>query len=389
MNKPFRTELLNKFKEPSTGEGRLSMHQFDDTTIIPSLGEQLGLMFEDNLVASASAIRVYFSAPSIDVSAYDRIVLCMSGGKDSIACLLHLIDMGVDLKKVELWHHDVDGREGSTLMDWPFMADYNRKLADAFGVPIYFSWLEGGFEGEMLKEDSYSRPHCIETPDGLMVLARDTSRAKLGTRLRFPQVSANLQTRWCSSALKIDVGRRSLNNQPRFDGNKVLFITGERREESSNRAKYNQLEPHACDRRSGRKARHVDTWRPVLHWTEEQVWDALQRHSVIAPVPYRLGWGRSSCMKCIFNDAVIWSTLRHYFPGSLEAIASYEDRFGTTINRNRISIMDVSNQARPLDIDDSEALTQAMMRDYSLPIVRNDGWLLPPGAYARSGCGPS
>lgn len=366
------------------------MQDLDDTKIIPALGAQLGLQLDHEQSAPASDSGVYFSAEAVDLSAYDRIVLCMSGGKDSIACLLHLIDIGADLSTVELWHHEVDGREGSALMDWPFMADYNRKLAAAFRLPIYFSWLDGGFEGEMLKQNAYSRPHHIETPDGLLTLERDTSRAKPATRLRFPQVSASLQTRWCSSALKIDVGRRALNNQRRFDGMKVLFITGERREESPNRARYNQLEPHACDRRTGRLARHVDAWRPVLHWSEAQVWDALARHGVIAPVPYRLGWGRSSCMKCIFNDATIWATLRHYFPGSLDDIAAYETRFETTISRNRIGIIDVSHQAKPLDIDDREALIQAVEHHYSLPVIQNPaGWRLPPGAHARAGCGPS
>src|SRR5690554_3708573 len=359
------------------------MHSYDDNCVIPSLRNHLD---------SPAVIdhNVYFSAPIVDIQNYDVIILCMSGGKDSIACLLHLLDLGVDRSCLELWHHDVDGREGSTLMDWPFMVDYNRKLAAAFDLPIYFSWLNGGFEGEMLKENAYSRSHHIETPNGLLILDRDTQRAKPGTRLKFPQVSANLQTRWCSSALKIDVGRRALNNQARFDGKKILFITGERREESPNRAKYNQLEPNVCDRRNGRKKRHVDTWRPVLDWSEEKVWDALKRYGVVSPVPYRLGWGRSSCMKCIFNDAVIWATLRHYFPGSLDAITAYESRFGTTINRNRINVVDVSMMAKPLEIDDKEALIQAMQQEYKIPIIQSQAdWRLPVGAFMKSGCGPT
>ncbi len=98
-------------------------------------------------------------------------------------------------------------------------------------------------------------------------------------------------------------------------------------------------------------------------------------------------------MKCIFNDAVIWATLRHHFSGSLDAIAAYESRFETTINRSRISILDVSKQARPLAIDDEEALIQAMRQKYSLPIKQDTqeslSWVLPPGAYAKTGCGPS
>lgn len=364
-----------------------SHHSFDDKVVIPSLMRQLDMLgIEDNWDDQKG---VYFSAPDIDLDLYDRVILCQSGGKDSIAAFLRLKELGIDMSRVELWHHDVDGNEGSELMDWRFMRSHNQKFAAAMGVPIYFSWLEGGFEQEMLKQDSYSRTHKIETPDGLITLARDTSRAKPGTRLRFPQISPSLQTRWCSSALKIDVGRRALNNQARFDGQRVLFITGERREESSNRAKYNQLEPHACDRRKGRKARHVDAWRPVLHWSEEQVWDILRRHGVIAPVPYRLGWGRSSCMTCIYNGPTIWATIAHYFPERANKIAAYEDRFGTTISRDRINVIDLGARAQPYEIDDLEALEQASQHDYTLPILLPAGqaWKMPAGAFGREGCG--
>lgn len=356
-------------------------HTHDDTVVIPALQQQAGV--------SGSPETTYFSAPDIDLDGYDHIIVCMSGGKDSIASLLRLKDMGADMAKVELWHHDVDGREGSRLMDWPFMADYNRKLASALGLPLYFSWLEGGFEGEMLKENAFSRPHKVETPDGLLTLERDTKRGTAGTRLRFPQLSPSLQTRWCSSALKIDVGRRALNNQPRFDGKKILFVTGERRQESANRAKYNQMEPHACDRRAGRKGRHVDAWRPVLHWDEEAVWDALRRHGVIAPVPYRLGWSRSSCMTCIYNGPRIWATIRRHFPERAEQIARYEDRFGTTISRNRINVIAVGATARPYEIDDTEALAQAIGEEYTLPVVLDEGaqWIMPAGAFGNEGCG--
>jgi len=240
----------------------------------------------------------------------------------------------------------------------------------------------------MLKQDSHSRPHKIETPEGLVVLDRDTTRAKPGTRLRFPQVAASLQTRWCSSALKIDVGRRALNNQSRFDGQKLLFVTGERREESSNRARYNQLEAHACDRREGRIGRHVDAWRPVLHWSEEQVWDALKRHGVIAPVPYRMGWNRSSCMTCIFNGPRIWATINRYFPDRTQPIAQYEEQFGTTIARSGQNVLQVAATARPFEIEDLEALAQATQSEYTLPVLTSASeWKMPVGAFGSEGCG--
>jgi tRNA(Ile)-lysidine synthase TilS/MesJ len=60
----------------------------------------------------------------MDLASYDVIIVAFSGGKDSAACVLHLLDLGVPKHKIELWHHLVDGREGSTLMDWPCTEAY-------------------------------------------------------------------------------------------------------------------------------------------------------------------------------------------------------------------------------------------------------------------------
>lgn len=199
-------------------------HQFDDQVVIPALGQQLTLLgFEPEPAVLAEG--TYFDAPTVDLDSYDHVVVCVSG-KDSIACLLALIEQGVDLRRVELWHHRVDGAEGSTLMDWTFNDSFIEKFAAAFNLPVYFSWLQGGIEGEMLKMDAYSKPHMVETPGGIICLDRDTSRTSPATRRRFPQQSANLATRWCSSAAKIDVGRRAITNQERFLGTKTLFVTG-------------------------------------------------------------------------------------------------------------------------------------------------------------------
>jgi len=39
---------------------------------------------------------------------YDYYIVAFSGGKDSVACVLKLIDEGVPLHKIELHHHCVD-----------------------------------------------------------------------------------------------------------------------------------------------------------------------------------------------------------------------------------------------------------------------------------------
>jgi hypothetical protein len=59
-----------------------------------------------------------------------------------------LLDRNVPKDRIELWHHDIDGREGSHLMDWPSTPVYCGAFARAFDVPLYFSWRIGGFERE-------------------------------------------------------------------------------------------------------------------------------------------------------------------------------------------------------------------------------------------------
>ncbi len=79
-------------------------------------------------------LKTYPTAPvgltRAQLDTYATIIVAFSGGKDSVACVLHLLELGVPRERIELWHHDVDGREGSTLMDWPVTRAYCRAFAD-------------------------------------------------------------------------------------------------------------------------------------------------------------------------------------------------------------------------------------------------------------------
>lgn len=364
----------------------MNTHSFDDRFIIPHMAQQLDFFGGIDLGVKLPE-NTYFDAPDIDLSIYDLFIVCLSGGKDSIAALLRLIDLGVDKNKIELWHHKID-EEDDPFMDWIFMESYVKKLAHHFDIPLYYSWLDGGFKGEMLKNNSFSKSHLVETPSGLIELERDKKRSRPGTRMRFPQQAADLRTRWCSSALKIDVSRRALNNQERLDGKTICFITGERREESPNRSKYNQFEPHPCDRRSGKKARQVDWWKNVLHYSESNIWALIEKYNIEPPVPYRLGWGRSSCMTCIFNSPKIWATIACYFPERAKIIAEYEKITDCTISRKQIDVISLGAGMEPFNIYDLEALKQAKESEYNLAITTNN-WKLPPGAFSGENCGSS
>ncbi len=318
-----------------------------------------------------------------DPLSYDVYVVAFSGGKDSLACLLYLLSIGVPRDRIELWHHDIDGREGSRLMDWACTRDYCRKVALAFGVPIYFSWKVGGFEREMLRKDTATAPIAYETPDGVRYAG---GNGKPNTRLKFPQVSPDLTVRWCSAYLKIDVCAAAIRGQARFANKRVLVITGERAEESTSRARYKVFEPHRADLRNGRTPRYVDQWRPVHAWSEAQVWEIIRRYAVNPHPAYRIGWGRVSCAACIFGSPNQWASLRAVNPSQFNGVAAHESAFGVTIKR-KLNIVQTADMGRPyqnmLDVDVRAALAD----EFNEPVIIEE-WSLPSGAFGES-CGPT
>lgn len=185
---------------------------------------------------------------TIDYSKYHVVIVAFSGGKDSIACFLNLLKTGCPIEKIELWHHDIDADR--PFMDWPITRGYCEAFAKAFGVKIYFSWKNGGFEGEMLRKNQPTASVSFEAPkaDGTIeILTAGGESEKVGTRCMYPQKTGDLTKRYCSPYLKIDVAAKAIIHQPRFLGKKVLFITGERAEESTGRASYAEKEYHKTD----------------------------------------------------------------------------------------------------------------------------------------------
>lgn len=323
--------------------------------------------------------------PAFDLHGYDHYLVAFSGGKDSVAAVLDLKEHGVAMEKVELWHHEVDGREGSRLMDWPCTPAYCRAFAEAFQLSFYASWRTGGFEREMLRENTQTAPVKFEKPGGKVVQVGG-ERGKAGTRLRFPQVSADLRVRWCSAYLKIDVMATAIRNQERFQGKRTLVISGERAEESPCRAHYATFEPHRADRRRSEKlSRHIDHHRPVHGWSEAEVWSLLERHRVNPHPAYRLGWGRVSCAACIFGGSDQWASLRAVNPVQFSQVAEYERRFGWTIKRGE-SLTAVADRGQPYPSLSQEAVAAALAEEWREPIILPPGqvWKLPAGAFGDS-----
>lgn len=319
-----------------------------------------------------------------DLGSYDHIVVAFSGGADSLALLLHLLELGVPPTRIEAHHHLVDGREGSTLMDWPVTEAYCEAVCKHLGIALSYSWREGGFEREATRNGTPTAPvHIPHSDGGHQVLG---GNGPTGTRNKFPQVSASLATRWCSAALKIDVFARYLCNHPKFLNARTLVLTGERAEESANRARYAEFEPHRCDtRRSRRVPRHIDVWRAVHAWTKVEVWKIIERARIVAHAAYWLGFGRCSCSGCIFGSKDQWATLRLVSPAQFAQIANYERTFKVTIHR-RNSVEERAAMGTPYTTD-TKWIAIANSKTYDHPVVV-DNWTLPPGAFGEN-CGPT
>ncbi|WON93878.1 phosphoadenosine phosphosulfate reductase family protein [Sphingobacterium sp. UGAL515B_05] len=317
---------------------------------------------------------------------YDKYIIAFSGGKDSIALVLYLLDLGIDPSKIELWHHDIDGNENA-FMDWECTHDYCKKFADAFGLQIYFSWKEGGFKREMLRDNQRTAPTWFEGPNNILKKVGGIV-GKLATRLKFPQVAADLKVRWCSAYMKIDVCSIAIRNQERFNGIKTAILSGERGEESSARSKYKILEVDRSDGRNGKLKRYVDRWRPLRDWKESEVWDIIKRYRVRVHPCYYMGWSRCSCKFCIFGNADQFASAYSVSPDQGNEIISYEEQFGVTIKRNT-DLKSLIRCGNPYPNITKELATLATSQIYDQQIIFNhdEEWLLPAGAYGES-CGP-
>lgn len=300
-----------------------------------------------------------------------KILVAFSGGKDSVAMVLHLFEMGIDRSRIELHHHDVDGRS-ENLFDWACTPSYCQAFADAFNLPIIFSWRKGGIKREIYRKNEGLQDVQFEENGTIHTLV---SRKGGSTRYKFPAVSADLRTRWCSSVAKIDVLSRVVNFK--YKSGDYLVLTGERREESRNRSKYNEFEKY----RSWTKSRNIWQWRPIIDFTEGEVWELFRKYKIQAHPCYMLGWSRCSCQTCIFSSPDVWASINQITPNKVHQIQEIENNINHTLY-NGLTIMDKVNKGISfLDSKDLNRWKGEALSTFKSPIII-DNWELPKGAFS-------
>jgi hypothetical protein len=94
-----------------------------------------------------------------------------------------------------------------------------------------------------------------------------------------------------------------------------------------------------------------------------------------------MGWGRCSCACCIFGNADQWASIARVNPEQIAEVAAMEDIFGTTIRRERISILDYAKKGTAYATVSQELASQANSTTFNQPVFM-DAWVSPAGATA-------
>lgn len=340
---------------------------------------------------SKDADIVAFEQHLIDDTSYTFLV-AFSGGKDSVACVLDLLDRGVDPSRIILHHHEVDGGE-KNLWDWKITNQYCQAFADAMHLPLLFSRRDGGITREIFRTNEGRQSVSYQRHVGGDFIELK-SRAGSSTKMMFPAISPDLSKRWCSEVVKIGVLDRVINNNPDYATGKFVVVTGERKEESTKRAEYFDIIEHRCNT----KKRTVFQWRPILRWSEQQVWDIIECHNIQCHPCYQLGWGRCSCQTCIFGSSDIWASIAEINPEKIEQMEMIETLTGGhTLYTKKVKgirkhqPMTIREKVAagtsiiPQDVDRAYWIEQATVA-FTAPIFCNN-WTLPAGAFKDASCG--
>ena len=180
-----------------------------------------------------------------------------SGGKDSQAMLIHLLESGIRPTQIVIAHADLGEA------DWPGVLE-----------------------------------HIERTIDGLPLIVARASKSFMGmvrSRGRWPSA----QHRQCTSDLKRGPiereVRRYLRNNPQHC-DVVVNCMGLRAEESSARARRPSF---VYSKRNSKAGREWFDWLPIHQWPVANVWSAIEKAGQRPHYAYDLGMARLSCMFCI------------------------------------------------------------------------------------------
>lgn len=230
---------------------------------------------------------------SPDLSSYDIILINTSGGKDSQVMLGEVsrlaTEAGVADRLVAV-HADL-GR-----VEWEGVADLAKRQAHHYGVRFLKTHRP---QGDLLE---HVEARGMWPSSAARYCTSDHKRGQVSRIVTFL------------------VDELGLNRPAR-----MLNCMGLRAEESPARAKKVELER---DNRASNGRRLVDTWLPILGWTEEQVWAQIRTAGVEHHWAYDAGMPRLSCCFCVLASKSALVRAAQLLPGLAEEYRRVEVKIG-------------------------------------------------------------
>ena len=200
-----------------------------------------------------------------------RVIASISGGKDSAAMSLYLTELGIDHDRVFCdtgWEHEIT-------------YEYLRgPLQDAIGS---IQWLE--------------------------------PRRKMEDLIRHKGMFPSRVRRYCTQELKV-YPIKALLRQRMDAGEDVINVVGIRAAESESRSRLSEWE--------WQDGFDCEVWRPLLHWSEQQVIDIHHRHGLRPNPLYLQGATRVGCWPCIFARKSELRMIAEIDPGRIDRIRALE-----------------------------------------------------------------
>lgn len=169
---------------------------------------------------------------------------------------------------------------------------------------------------------------------------------------------------------------------------KLLIVSGERRGESAGRSHYNEIEIHRTNAIC-RAHRMVHQWRPVIDYSEKDVWTVLKRHKINPHPCYRAGWNRCSCAACIFSTPALFAGYRELYPKEFKQLVKDEQILGFTLDNNSDLETFIGDTKSCLCRTDAKAIESLITGEFNEEdIYVSETWKYPAGAFHGAAGGP-
>jgi 3'-phosphoadenosine 5'-phosphosulfate sulfotransferase (PAPS reductase)/FAD synthetase len=267
-----------------------------------------------------------------------KVMVSLSGGKDSLACLLEALEVYGREKVIA--HHQI------ILEDWPGTVEYNQAVCKRLGVPLFLA--QGSYYGYVCTAcdhhylSSQQQPWCRSCGhrEATFLTMVDSVLDLVEWRRMWP----SLAVRFCTSYFKRDVFNTWARRNTDLLGSSPVLILGERWRESRGRAKLPYL-------RSRSQMKHITEYRPILHRRRLEVFRKAHAYGIEQHYCYEAqgltkeamltedveGGPRMSCVMCFLKTPEQLLASYHTAQGRpiIERGLQIEQAIGHTLTRDR------------------------------------------------------